>query len=66
MLTSPLSYVFGPLIRHLKDVGYDDTNLAAAPYDWRIPPTHLQSRDNYFSNLADVIELVRPSKPVTL
>ena len=37
-LVRPKSYVFGPLISCLRDVGYSNVNLTAATYDWRIPP----------------------------
>ena len=37
-LTESMSYVFGPVLKLLKSVGYvDGINLDAAPYDWRIP-----------------------------
>lgn len=43
------TYVFGPLIRELADVGYTEKNLRAMPYDWRLPPHKLQERDQYFT-----------------
>lgn len=37
-LTESMSYVFGPVLKLLKAVGYKDgVNLDAAPYDWRVP-----------------------------
>ena len=37
-LTESMSYVFGPVLKLLRSVGYKDgVNLEAAPYDWRIP-----------------------------
>jgi hypothetical protein len=37
-LTESMSYVFGPVLKLLRSVGYEDgANLGAAPYDWRIP-----------------------------
>lgn len=37
-LTESMSYVFGPVLKLLRRVGYKDgVNLEAAPYDWRIP-----------------------------
>lgn len=37
-LTESMSYVFGPVLKLLRNVGYKDgVNLEAAPYDWRIP-----------------------------
>jgi hypothetical protein len=32
----------GPLIEELQSVGYDESNLAACGYDWRIPAHYLQ------------------------
>ena len=37
-----MSYVFGPIIENLYGVGYNESNLVAMPYDWRIPPFILQ------------------------
>jgi Lecithin:cholesterol acyltransferase len=52
-----VSYVFGPMIRALKQVGYEDgVNLDAAPYDWRLPPCALETRDAYFTRTMDDIE----------
>ena len=68
-LTNHLSYVFGPVIQALKDAGYTDGNLDAAPYDWRLPPSELEKRDGYFSNtMKQVEELYRrnDNTPVVL
>lgn len=54
--TKALSYVFGPFFEMLQDIGYDDTNLTAVPYDWRIPPSKLQERDGYFTKMAQIVE----------
>jgi len=58
MLTDALSYVMGPLIEQLREVGYSEEagNLLAASYDWRIPGTLLEERDGYFSSLMKSIE----------
>ncbi|KAI9004341.1 Lecithin:cholesterol acyltransferase-domain-containing protein [Hyaloraphidium curvatum] len=51
------TYVFGPLIKQLVDVGYrPGFNLEAAPYDWRLCPPDLEDRDGYFSRLARTVE----------
>lgn len=50
------TYVFGPIIKALKDVGYDPSNLKAAPYDWRLPIYFLEKRDGYFTSLKSNIE----------
>lgn len=42
-LTESMSYVFGPVLKLLRSVGYEDgVNLDAAPYDWRIPVSCLK------------------------
>ncbi|PRP83124.1 hypothetical protein PROFUN_09803 [Planoprotostelium fungivorum] len=53
------STVFGTVISNLEDLGYNDTNMVAAPYDWRLSPQHLESRDGYFTELIKKIELLR-------
>ena len=58
MLTNRLSYVFGPLIEQLREVGYTDRMIGAAPYDWRLPPAHLEHRDRFFTKLITQIEQV--------
>lgn len=69
-LTESMSYVFGPVLKLLKAKGYiEGVDLDAAPYDWRIHPGQLQSRDRYFSNtMAKIENLYRKSNntPVVL
>eukprot|EP01134_Creolimax_fragrantissima_P004166 CFRG4166T1 len=55
-LTGTASYVFSEIIEELRFVGYTNSNLVAAPYDWRLAPCVLESRDKYFTNLANTIE----------
>lgn len=57
-LTNAVSYVFGPVINVLIQTGdyIPDKNLDAAPYDWRIPPSHAQDRDNYMVRTAYKVE----------
>jgi Lecithin:cholesterol acyltransferase len=66
-LTSYVSYVFGPVIDVLRQVGYDDNsngdnggngsyNLDASPYDWRLPPHYLEKRDGYMTRTMQKIE----------
>ena len=43
------------VIHYLQAHGYNDANLKAAPYDWRLPPQFLEERDAYFSKLAQLI-----------
>ena len=56
-LTNHLSYVFGPVIAALKNVGYKEgIDLDAVPYDWRLPPSELERRDQYFTRTMRRIE----------
>jgi hypothetical protein len=56
-LTSLLSYVFGPVIRALQKAGYEaGKDLDAAPYDWRLAPSTLETRDKYFTRTIAQIE----------
>lgn len=72
-ITSHLSYVFGPVINSLKEKGYNSeggkTNLMAAPYDWRLAPSTMEERDQYFTNTMNTIETLynnNGSTPVVL
>jgi hypothetical protein len=59
LTSNQISYVFGPVILALQQAGYNDAaniNLQAAPYDWRLPPSHLEVRDSYFSNVITQVE----------
>jgi len=58
-LTNHLSYVFGPVIRALQEAGYTDNDLQAATYDWRLPPSELEKRDQYFTNTMRQVEEMR-------
>jgi hypothetical protein len=64
------SYVFGPIIKLLKGIGYvKGRNLDACPYDWRIPPSVLEERDGYFTKTMERIERMYSEtngKPVVL
>jgi len=56
-VTKLASYVFGPLINALKKIGYvEEVNLDAAPYDWRLPPSIVEERDNYLTETMDKIQ----------
>ena len=57
-LTNHLSYVFGPVINYLINVGgyVSPRNLQAAPYDWRLPPVELEKRDSYFTKTIKQVE----------
>lgn len=69
-LTQLVSYVFGPVIKALVRVGYEDgLNLDAAPYDWRLTPAELERRDGYFTRTMAQVERLYESNgrtPVVL
>eukprot|EP01126_Amoeba_proteus_P045212 TRINITY_DN5051_c0_g1_i6.p1 TRINITY_DN5051_c0_g1~~TRINITY_DN5051_c0_g1_i6.p1 ORF type:complete len:337 (+),score=69.92 TRINITY_DN5051_c0_g1_i6:80-1090(+) len=39
-------------------LGYTEDNLAAMPYDWRLPPGEVQSRDSFFTNMKATVEML--------
>ncbi|KAF1334164.1 Phospholipid sterol acyl transferase 1, partial [Globisporangium splendens] len=52
IVTGPLSNVWGSMIRDLIDqFELGPEQLIVAPYDWRLPPSKMQERDNYFYSL---------------
>lgn len=56
-LTNHVSYVFGPVIDALREAGYvEGKDLQAAPYDWRLPPTQLEQRDEYFTRTMQLVK----------
>lgn len=50
------TYVMGPTMSNLAAIGYNDDNLVAFPYDWRLPLPHLETRDQVFTELRATIE----------
>eukprot|EP01117_Protostelium_nocturnum_P013287 TRINITY_DN4943_c0_g1_i1.p1 TRINITY_DN4943_c0_g1~~TRINITY_DN4943_c0_g1_i1.p1 ORF type:complete len:723 (-),score=239.02 TRINITY_DN4943_c0_g1_i1:50-2176(-) len=52
-------WVWGKVIENLADVGYDESNMIMASYDWRLPFEYLETRDNYFTRLKSHIELLK-------
>eukprot|EP01048_Picozoa_sp_COSAG05_P002271 COSAG05_NODE_89_length_20177_cov_197.003586_5_plen_1527_part_00 len=63
------TWVFGKTIEYLKKRGYSEHNLKAVPYDWRLPPQILESRDKYFTRWVQLIETTSEDnggKPVVL
>lgn len=55
--TNMVSYVFGPVIKALVKGGYrEGVNLDAMSYDWRLPPTQMEARDQYFSRTIERVE----------
>lgn len=56
-LVKQVSWVFHHVTAALIEVGYQEgKDLDAAPYDWRIPPSMLESRDSHFTNIMAKIE----------
>ena len=45
------SYVFGPVIKALVEMGYAPDQMDAATYDWRLPFCLLEKRDGYFTSV---------------
>lgn len=43
--------VWAKTIEALADIGYDNTNLIAMPYDWRLSLPNMELRDGYFTKL---------------
>ena len=62
-LMSTATWVFGPTIHWLQSKGYNQKNLRAAPYDFRIPPCKLEARDQYFTKLVLQIETLYSVRP---
>jgi hypothetical protein len=51
-LTGPLSAIWRGLVVDLIDYfHFEPDEIIVAPYDWRLPPSVLQERDNYFLSL---------------
>lgn len=49
-------WVFGKLIQNFNDVGYDPSNMAMMPYDWRLAFALTEERDGYFTKLKNQVE----------
>ena len=59
LFTGHPSEVFGSFIGGLVKVGYVPVrDIIALPYDWRLSPMKLQSRDRYFTVMRRMIELM--------
>ena len=56
--------VWAKTIEALADIGYDNTNLIAMPYDWRLSLPNMELRDGYFTKLrSEVRPDLLPSLP---
>ena len=58
MSVKEASVVLGNLIRVLIDLGYQDHNLQALTYDWRLSPRNLHDRDKKFHQMKSQIEIL--------
>ena len=50
--------VWGAIIENLARVGYDESSMALAAYDWRLSALALERRDQYFTRLRATVELL--------
>jgi pimeloyl-ACP methyl ester carboxylesterase len=57
------THYFYELIERLFAIGYNESNLKAAAYDWRLPPVGLELCHNYFSDLKSSIEQLVEADP---
>ena len=58
LYTPQSTSIFTALIKMLaSELGYDGTSMFAAPFDWRLAPVQLETRDAYFSNLKRTFEV---------
>ena len=48
--------IWAKMIENLSVIGYDNTDLHLASYDWRLSYSNLEVRDKYFSRLKALIE----------
>eukprot|EP01038_Epipyxis_sp_PR26KG_P009603 gene9603-12932_t len=52
LYTPPATSIFTPLIKMLaSELGYDVNNIIGSPYDWRLAPCQMESRDSFFTTL---------------
>jgi hypothetical protein len=43
------------MIENLADVGYDESSMQMASYDWRLPLQYLEKRDHHFTRYIRVL-----------
>lgn len=51
----PGFWVWEKIIRNLADIGYDQSTLAFATYDWRLSPDLMQKRDGFYHRMRHLI-----------
>ena len=57
LFTTGPSTIFGKVIQNMAlDFKFDSNSMIAFPYDWRLSPDHLESRDSLFSLMKARIE----------
>jgi phospholipid:diacylglycerol acyltransferase len=49
-------FLWGKIIRELGTLGYDESSMHMASYDWRVALRDLETRDRYFSRTLVAIE----------
>eukprot|EP01117_Protostelium_nocturnum_P011179 TRINITY_DN4058_c0_g1_i2.p1 TRINITY_DN4058_c0_g1~~TRINITY_DN4058_c0_g1_i2.p1 ORF type:complete len:642 (-),score=192.45 TRINITY_DN4058_c0_g1_i2:22-1947(-) len=59
LLVKDATSVFSALIANLAMHGYNNSSLTAATYDWRIPPSKLEERDQHYTRMMATIELLK-------
>lgn len=52
-------WVWGKMIENFADIGYDSNSMFMAAYDWRMAPSLLEVRDQYFTKLKFIIEMAK-------
>ncbi len=59
LVTGPLSIIWRAIIEDLvHHFEFDPHQILVAPYDWRLPPSKLQERDQYFYTLMRKSEFI--------
>lgn len=49
-------FLWGKIIKELAVLGYDESSMYMAAYDWRLSMQDLERRDRYFTKLKAAIE----------
>ena len=52
-------FIWGNLVKELGTLGYDESSLYMASYDWRLSMAELERRDRYFTVLKTRVELLK-------
>jgi phospholipid:diacylglycerol acyltransferase len=57
-------WIWAKIIENLAILGYDNSNMYLASYDWRLSFSNLEVRDQYFSKLQAILETSLKTKGV--